>query len=85
MMSIVERLKALFSRSEAVQTAHAEDVPDPSDRPRSDQQGYEEVKDDDVIARGTATPVGPTLGAGSAERLREEFESDQEPPPDRTP
>ena len=78
-MSIWERLKAIVGRQEAVQASHAEDVPDPSGRPRSDQQGFEEVKDDDSVARGT-TPVAPTIGPGTGEELRDEFESDQERP-----
>ena len=82
-MTIIDRLKALFSRSEVVQAEHAEDIPDPTGRPRSDQD-FEEVKDDDALARGS-TLAGPTLGPGTAEELREEFESDQEPPSDRTP
>ena len=83
-MTIIERLRAFFGRGESVQAAHAEDIPDPSDRPRSDQQGFEEVKDDDSVARGT-TPVAPTAGAGTADELREEFESDQQRPADPAP
>ena len=83
-MTIIDRLKALFSRSEVVQAEHAEDIRDPTDRPRSDQESFEEVKDDDALARGSML-AGPTVGPGTAEGLREEFESDQEAPSDRTP
>ena len=83
-MSLWERIKAIVGRRDAIQSSHAEDVPDPSGRPRSDQQGFEEVKDDDSVARGT-TPVAPTAGAGTADELREEFESDQQRPADPAP
>jgi hypothetical protein len=83
-MSILDRLRALVSRSEEVQAAHAEDIRDPTDRPRSDQETFDEVKDDDAVAGGIS-PVAPTLGAGTADGLRDEFEADQEPPGDPSP
>jgi hypothetical protein len=78
-MGILDKLKALLGRRESVAVAQAEDIPAPTDRPRLDQQGFEEMKDDDSVARGN-TPVAPSLGPGTAEELRDEFEADQEAP-----
>lgn len=83
-MALIDSLRALFSRRETREIARAEDIPEPTERPRADQERFEEVKDDDAIARGTM-PAAPTLGAGTADALRDEFESDQEPPRDPSP
>jgi hypothetical protein len=83
-MTLIDSLKALFSRRESTQTAHAEDIPDPTDRPLREQESYEEMKDDDAVARGT-TPVAPTLGPGTPTEVRDEFEADQQTPRDPTP
>jgi hypothetical protein len=83
-MRIIEWLRAVVGRQELVDVAHDEDLRDPTDRPRSDQENFEEVKDDDVLARGS-TLAGPTLGPGTAGGLRDEFESDQQSPRDLTP
>jgi len=83
-MALIDRLRALFSRSETREIARAEGIAEPTQRPRADQERFEEVKDDDSVARGTM-PAAPTLGAGTADALREEFESDQEPPRDPSP
>jgi hypothetical protein len=80
-MGILDSLKALFGRRELIATAHAEDIPPPTDRPRMDQQSLEEIKGDDSVARGV-TPVAPTLGPGTASNFRDEFEADQEAPKD---
>jgi hypothetical protein len=78
-MGLLDSLKALFSRRESVAAAQAEDIPPPTDRPLVDQRGYEEMKDEDSIARGI-TPVAPSVGPGTAAGLRDEFEHDQEAP-----
>ena len=83
-MALIDSLRALFSRRETREVARAEDIPEPTERPPADQERFEEVKDDDAIARGTM-PAAPTLGAGTADALRDEFESDQEPPRDPAP
>jgi hypothetical protein len=83
-MGIIDSLKALFSRRESTQAARSEDIPEPTDRPRSEQESYEEMKDDDAVARGT-TPVAPTLGPGTPTEVRDEFEADQQAPRDPTP
>jgi hypothetical protein len=78
-MGILDRLKALLGRRESVAAARAEDIPAPTDRPRLDEQGFEEMKDDDSVARGM-TPVAPSVGPGTSAELRDEFEGDQEAP-----
>ena len=83
-MALIDSLRALFSRRETREFAHEEDIPEPTERPRADQERFEEVKDDDSVASGTM-PTASTLGAGTADALRDEFESDQEPPRDPTP
>lgn len=83
-MALMDNLRALFSRRETREVARAEDIPEPTERPRADQERFEEVKDDDSVARGTM-PAAPTLGAGTADALRDEFEADQEPPRDPAP
>jgi hypothetical protein len=78
-MGLLERIRALLGQRESVAAAEAEDIPPPTDRPRLDQQGFEEMKDDDSVARGN-TPVAPSVGPGTASELRDEFEGDQEAP-----
>lgn len=83
-MGIIDQLKALFGRHDSVQAARTEDIADPTDRPRSEQGSYEEMKDDDAVARG-ATPVAPTLGPETPGAMRDEFEADQGAPRDPAP
>ncbi len=83
-MGLIETLKGLLGRPGAAEVAEQEPRSKPSDQPAADADSFEEVKDDDSVARGT-TSVAPTLGPGTSAELRDEFASDQEGPVDRTP
>jgi len=80
----MDSLKALLGRPSAAEVAEQEPRSKPSDQPSADPESFEEVKDDDSIARGT-TSVASTLGPGTSAELRDEFASDQKGPVDRTP
>jgi hypothetical protein len=83
-MGLIDRVKAIFSRAEATDAARAEGIPDPSERPRDEQESYEGLKDDDAIARG-AGPAGPVLGPETPEDVYDEFQDDQRTPSDPAP
>jgi hypothetical protein len=83
-MGLIERVKAIFSRADAVDAMRAEDVPDPKERPRDEQEGYEGLKDDDAIAGGVG-PTGAVLGPETTSDLYDDFQDDQEAPRDPAP
>ena len=78
-MGLMDSIRRLFQRSDAAEIARQEPRSEPTDQPKADAESFEEVKDDDSIARGT-TSVAPTLGAGTSAELRDEFEADQSAP-----
>ena len=78
-MGLMDSLKRLLGRDDAAEIAANEPRSEPTVQPKAEPESFEEVKDDDSVARGT-TSVAPTLGAGTAAELREEFEADQEAP-----
>lgn len=80
-MGLIDRLKAVFSRAEATEAVRDEGIPDPSERPRDEQEGYEGLKNDDAIAGGVG-PTGAVLGPETTSDLYDEFQDDQEPPRD---
>jgi hypothetical protein len=83
-MGLIERVKAIFSRAEAVDAMRAEDIPDPEERPRGEQEGYEGLKDDDAIAGGVG-PTGAVLGPETTSDLYDEFQDDERAPSDPAP
>ena len=78
-MGLMDSIKRLLGRDDAAELAAKEPRSEPTVQPKADAGSFEEVKDDDSVARGT-TSVAPTLGAGTAAELLEEFEADQEGP-----
>jgi hypothetical protein len=78
-MGLLDRVKAIFSRSAAVDAMRDEEIPEPAERPRDEQESYEGLKDDDAIARGTGA-TGPVLGPETPDEVYDEFQDDQRAP-----
>jgi hypothetical protein len=83
-MALIDTIKRLFGRNGPAKIVRQEPRSKPTDQPKADAESFEEVKDDDSVARGT-TSVAPTLGPGTAAELRDEFTADQENRTDRAP
>jgi hypothetical protein len=80
---LFDRIAAWFRRDDVAEAELAAGVEDDVERERIEQD-YQAEKDDVAAAEGTA-PGTPTLGPGTPDELYEEFQADQERPPDPAP
>ena len=83
MAGVLDRIAGWFRRDEVREAEEAARTEDPLERERIEED-YVAGKDDVAAAEGTAAGT-PVLGAGTPDRLYEEFQADEEAPGDPSP